>query len=292
MWRCSSVAARSARVVRWLLVLAMVVVPFVFFSSGLRPHQDRVTSSLQEIVYPFEYAMHASAAFIARIWHGYIDLRRVAADNARLKLRVVELQTKLQLYEEKEAESRRLRALLGLSRSYAVATVTAEVVAKAGSFPFLAVRVNRGRQAEIAAGMPVIGAAGVVGRVLRVGHNYADVQLLVDSGFYLDILVQRTRVRGLLRGNLRNCILQMPQEAELRIGDTIVTSGLTGSFPKGVLVGRVVRISYEANRVTQQITVEPAIDHRQLEEVSILQQRAPSTQRIVAATRTPSDDSP
>ena len=240
---------------------------------------------MQELIYPFEYALHASTAFVARVWHGYVDLRDVAADNARLKVRVAELQTRLQLYEETRAESRRLRALLGLSQSYAVETVAAEVVSKAGAFPFLAVRVNRGRQAQVATGMPVIGAAGVVGRVLRVGYNFADVQLLIDSGFYIDILVQRTRVRGMLHGNLRNCVLQMPQEAELRIGDTIVTSGLAGSFPKGVPVGRVVRISYEANRVAQQITVEPWSDYRQLEEVSILLQRAASTQRIVSSAQ-------
>lgn len=251
----------------------------------MRPHQGSVTTFLQELIYPFEYALHSSTAFIARVWHGYIDLRDVAADNARLKVRVAELQTRLQLYEEKDSESRRLRALLGLSQSYAIETVAAEVITKAGAFPFLAVRVNRGRQAKVAAGMPVIGAAGVVGRVLRVGRNFADVQLLIDSGFFIDIIVQRTRVRGMLHGNLRDCVLQIPQEAELRIGDTIVTSGLAGSFPKGVPVGRVVRISYEANRVAQQITVEPWIDHRQLEEVSILLQRSPTTQRIVNASR-------
>ena len=274
----------SSKFVRLSLLIVLVLLPFVFFSSNMRPHQGQVAALLQELIYPFEYTLHASTAFIARVWHNYIDLRDVASDNARLKVRVAELQTRLQLYEEKHAESRRLRALLGLSQSYAIETVAAEVIAKAGAFPFLAVRINRGRQAKIAAGMPVIGAAGVVGRVLRVGHNFADVQLLIDRGFYLDILVQRTRVRGMLHGNLRNCVLQMPQEAELRIGDTIVSSGLAGSFPKGVPVGRVVRISYEANRVAQQITVEPWSDYRQLEEVSILLQQAPSTQRIVSAT--------
>ena len=250
----------------------------------MRPHQDRFSALVQELIYPFEYTLHSSTAFIARLWHGYFDLRDVAADNARLKIRIAELQTQLQLYEEKDAESRRLRALLGLSRSYAIKTVAAEVVTKAGAFPFLAVRVNRGQQAGVEAGMPVIGAAGVVGRVLRVGQYFADVQLLIDSGFYLDVLVQRTRVRGMLHGDLRRGVLQMPQAAELRIGDTIVTSGLVGSFPKGVPVGRVVRISYTANSVAQQITVEPWIDHRQLEEVSILLQRATSTQRIVSAS--------
>ncbi len=278
-------ALPSPKVARLLFVIVLLVVPFVFFSSSMQPHQDRVTSFLQEIIYPFEYALHASTSFVARVWYGYMDLRDVAADNARLKTKVAELRTRLQLYEEKNAESRRLRALLGLSQSYATDTVAAEVITKAGAFPFLAVRVNRGQQAKVAVGMPVIGAAGVVGRVLRVGRNFADVQLLIDSGFYIDIIVQRTRVRGMLHGNLRNCVLQMPQEAELRIGDTIVTSGLAGSFPKGVPVGHVVRISYEANRVAQQITVAPWVDHRQLEEVSILLQRSPTTQRIVSANR-------
>lgn len=255
----------------------------------MQPHRGRVPALLQEVIYPFEYALHTGTAFIAQVWNGYVDLRDTAADNARLKAKVADLQTRLQLYEEKNAESKRLRALLDLSQSYAVETVAAEVIAKAGAFPYLAVRVNRGQRARVAAGMPVIGAAGVVGRVLRVGHNFADVQLLSDSGFYIDILVQRTRVRGMLHGNLHNCALQMPQQAEVRIGDTIITSGLAGSFPKGVPVGHVVRISYETNRVAQQIAVEPWIDHRQLEEVSILLQRSPTTQRIVSASHPQQD---
>ena len=269
------------RFVRWLAIGALLLVPFVLFSSSMRSHNNRWTALLQELVYPFEYALHASTTWVGRVWHGYIDLRDVAASNDRLKVKVAELQTQLQLYEEKADENRRLRALLALTPRYRIATSTAEVVVRTGTVPFLSLRINRGRQDKIAVGMPVIGAAGVVGRVLRVGRNHADVQLLVDSGFYIDILVQRTRVRGMLHGNLRNCILQMPQTAELRIGDTIVTSGLVGSFPKGVPIGRVVRISYAANNVTQQITVEPWVDHRQLEEVSVLLQRSPTTQRLV-----------
>lgn len=276
-------ALRSSQVARLSFVLVLGVVPFVFFSSDMQPHRGRITALLQELIYPFEYALHTSTTFIAQVWNGYIDLRDTAADNAHLKAQIAALQTRLQLYEEKNAESKRLRALLDLSQSYAVETVAAEVIAKAGAFPYLAVRVNRGQRAGVAAGMPVIGAAGVVGRVLRAGHNFADVQLLIDSGFYIDILVQRTRVRGMLHGNLRNCALQMTQEAEVRIGDTIITSGMAGSFPKGVPVGHVVRISYETNRVAQRVTVKPWIDHRQLEEVSILLQRSPTTQRIVSA---------
>lgn len=274
---------RTSRIARLLLLAVLLLAPLLFFSSSMRPHHDRITGLLQELVYPLEYVLHASITLAKRVWYGYIDLRDTAAANARLRVRLAKLQTRLQLYEEKNAESRRLRALLGLSQRSPIETVAAEVVAQAGSFPFLAVRVNRGSRAKVNVGMAVIGAAGVVGRVLRVGQRHADVQLLTDSGFYIDILVQRTRLRGMLRGNLHNCVLQMPQSADLRIGDTIVTSGLVGNFPKGLPIGRVVRISYEANNVAQQITVEPWVDYRQLEEVSILLQRSSVTQRIVSS---------
>ncbi len=120
--------------------------------------------------------------------------------------------------------------------------------------------------------MPVVTPEGIVGKVIRTGTDYSDVQLLADTNFNIDILLQRTRVRGVLRGlSGTRCTLNLNQKAEVRIGDTLVSSGVVGSFPKGIPVGQVIRISYEADNVSQVITVDPWVDYRRVEEVFVIE---------------------
>jgi rod shape-determining protein MreC len=130
--------------------------------------------------------------------------------------------------------------------------------------------------------MPVVAADGIVGKVIRTGMHFSDVQLLVDSDFHLDVLLQRTRVRGVLSGAARtHCTLQLSKRVEIRIGDTLITSGIVGGFPKGLPVGRVMRITYESDNVAQTIDVEPWIDHRRVEEVMVIFSQDKELEKIV-----------
>lgn len=268
---------------RIALLIVVILMPVLLFSLKTTPHSWQLTTIVQEIVAPLERFWHLAHTFVSRSWNSYINLSQVATDNQQLRDEVARLRTRLLFYEEKEAETLQLRRLLGFTRLYQLDMVVARVIARPGHFAFLSLRVDRGTSDGVAVAMPVVSADGVVGRIVRVGRNYADVQLLVDSDFHADVLVQRTRIRTTIRGNLDNCVLEMQRATELKIGDTIITSGIVDSFPKGVPVGEVVRISYAANTVAQQVTVTPSVDHRQLEEVSILRHRSPYSERIATS---------
>jgi rod shape-determining protein MreC len=132
--------------------------------------------------------------------------------------------------------------------------------------------------------MPVVSSNGIVGKVIRAGFKFSDVQLIVDYDSNVDVLVQRNRIRGVLGGYANeSCRLTLQRSAEVRIGDTLVTSGIVGSFPKGLPVGKVIRISFETDNVSQVITVEPWVDHRRLEEVIVLLRDDPELSRIAEA---------
>ena len=129
--------------------------------------------------------------------------------------------------------------------------------------------------------MPVLVGSGVVGRLLRIGSTFSDVQLIGDTSFNLDVIVERNRVRGVLKGIGDNrCRLLLHRHADIRINDTVVTSGITGSFPKGLPVGRVIRISYESDDVSQIITIQPWVDNYGLEEVILLRYSDPAIETI------------
>lgn len=266
--------AGSRKRLLWKVVLvASLLSPFAFFSSNLNPwsNNNAVSRLVNEVIYPFEYVFHGTTGFFGSLWNNYFALSDAAKENAQLKTEINTLGTKLLDYEEQQKEIRRLRDLLGFTERYDKKLTVAEVVGSPREEPFYTLRISKGEMDGLKVGMPVVTASGVVGRVIRTGLKNSDIQLIVDSNFNLDVLMQRTRVRGVLRGRGNYCLLKLNRRSEIRIGDTVTTSGIVGGFPKGLPVGRVVRISYESDNISQTITVEPWVDHLSLEEVIVLQ---------------------
>lgn len=258
----------------WKVILvASLLSPFVFFSSGLLPWSDNNAPGrlTQEIIYPIEYSWQSATRFLSEGWRHYFALTHAAKENDELKAKLNVLGTRILDFEEQQKEIARLRSLLGFTERYEKQITVAEVIGTPREEPFHTMRISKGDVDEVKIGMPVVTAEGVIGRVIRTGFKFADVQLLVDSNFHLDVLLQRTRVRGVLRGKGHYCLLKLNRRAEIRIGDTVITSGIVGGFPKGLPVGRVVRISYESDHISQTITVEPWVDHQRVEEVIVLQ---------------------
>lgn len=267
-----------------LVVVSSLLSPFVLLSTSLLPSGSGniVGRVANEMVYPFEATWHYSVFFLQKVWHRYIGLSNVARENEELRKALFSLNTKLLDYEEKNKEISRLRDILGFKERYEVEHEVAEVIGSTRDVPFETLRINKGSIAGIKIGMPLITGQGVLGRIIRVGLTHADVQLLIDANFYLDVLMQRTRARGVLRGEFgMNCSLRLNRRAEVKIGDTIITSGIIGGFPKGIPVGRVVRISYESDNITQIITVEPWVNYKQVEEVLILKTVDDETRKIM-----------
>ncbi len=268
-----------------ILVLSALIAPFLFFSNPRRPWtQEKALSYIQELIYPFEYGWRYSVSRMKGAWVHYFYLVGLQKENESLKKDIDLLQAKLLDYKHQTAEVARLRELLNFSASFDKKILIAEVVGIMGNSPFQTIRIARGYKAGVRIGMPVISAKGIVGRVLRTGTMFADVQRLGDAHFNLDVIVERNRIRGILKGlDDSRCLLQLHRRADVRIGDTIVTSGLSGAFPKGLPVGTVVRISYEMDNISQVITIKPWAEPQGLDELMILQQTSEDIDTIFEA---------
>ncbi|WP_159455366.1 rod shape-determining protein MreC [Pseudobacteriovorax antillogorgiicola] len=236
---------------------------------------------LQEVAYPFEYAWNTTTGFVSSTWRHYIALSETAKENTDLRSEINGLKTKILDYDEKVQEISRLRKLLGFVQHYDQRHLVAEVIGSSKDSAFRSLRINKGEWDGARVGMPIVTADGVVGRIIRTGQKFSDVHLLSDSNFNIDILLQRTRVRGVLQGYGSHAILTLNRRAEIRIGDTVITSGIVGGFPKGLPVGRVVKISYESDHISQSIKVEPWVDFERVEEVIVLETHDPEIQKII-----------
>lgn len=212
------------------------------------------------------------------VWSGYVALREVQAENDALKAQLQTLQIRLQQERAEAQRTDNLRQLLELRERAQLDTTAAEVIAGAASPDFQTVTIDKGSSDGLATDMAVISPAGVVGRVILPSGRAAKVQLLIDLNAAAGALIERTRVQGVVVG-AGGGLLHMryvPDTADVRTGDLVVTSGIDGIYPKGFVIGTIEHVAGAVGEY-HEITVRPAVEFSRLEEVLVV--RTPPASR-------------
>ena len=166
----------------------------------------------------------------------------------------------------------RLEKLQSWQSEHPYSSQLAQVYARGPSSWFKTVLINKGEDDGVTKDMAVVTSEGVVGRVIEVSADTAKVLLIIDTNSAVDVILQRTRAQGILEGKIEDaCILKYVQKnEEVQAGDKVITSGLGGIFPKGLVVGTVTNVDRRRPGIFQYIEVAPAVDLSRLEEVLIL----------------------
>lgn len=206
------------------------------------------------------------------IWENYVDLRSVRQENRHLQEEIEALRSRLRGLEETGRENQRLRSLLGLQERVPFTVAPATVLAKDATNWFHTLLIDQGTHHGVERHMAVIAPGGLVGQVVDVSSSSARVQLITDPVSAVGVLLQGTRVTGLLVGGQsgRLRIKYLPARAEIPPGEVVITSGLGGVYPKGITIGRVLAAEGKSGALFQEATVEPAVDFSQLEEVLVV----------------------
>lgn len=196
-----------------------------------------------------------------------------AYDNyAHLKRQNDLLRVQLLSFKENEQRALRVERIQYFRSNQNYASILANVVGRDPSNWNASLIIDKGSAEGLVAGESVVSTLGVVGRIFEVGRNTAKVILLSDPSFALAAVVERSRENGLLTGTLEGvCRLQyLTANADVKVGDEIVTSRLSSAFPEGVLIGKITDVQASSNSHTVECLVEPAVDLSQLEEVIII----------------------
>lgn len=261
------------------VAVVLLVLPFFFLSANLKDPSEAglVDQGLLKISAPLQYVATESASALGGLLEEYVYLVEVGRENDRLRDENDRLREDNRLLRVQAGENDRLRDLLELRERLPGETISAEVVTREFSpyFRVMRVRLDRGARDRVRAGMPVVSAQGLVGQIRRTTGHYADVLLTVDQESAIDVVVQRTGARGMLRGtgesNRYLCRMQyLRREDEVEVGDEIYTSGLGRRFPAAILVGRVVRVERREFGLYQEVEVSPSVSFSDLEEVLVL----------------------
>jgi rod shape-determining protein MreC len=259
-------------------VVLLLAVPFFFLRASIRRPEETsvIDRTIMRVAAPLQYASAALARGVSSLISDYVYLVDVKADNDKLAYESARLRAEVRRLSAAESENRRLKKLLGLRETIADPTVSAVVVAKDTSEFFRVAHVTLDNPgAGVRTGMPVVSHDGAVGAVLRVAGDKVDVSLTIDSGFGVDVVVERTGARGFVRGagdrsrySVR--VEYFERTDEVDVGDLLVTSGVGCRFPKGVPVAKVSKVVQRDWGMYQTVEAEPTVDFSRLEEVLIV----------------------
>lgn len=212
-------------------------------------------------------------------WSGYVSLRGVRAENEQLRRQLGELQVAFQQERAKAERTRQLERLLGFQHDVQIEMIPASVIGASASSEFHTLTIDRGSNAGVARNMAVIAPTGVVGRIVTPTAHAAKVQVLIDRNAAAGALVERSRAQGVVVGAAVE-LLRMDYvavTADVKAGDTIVTSGIDGIYPKGFVIGKVESVE-GGNGIYKAIRVRPAVDFNRLEEVLVV--KSPPSQSL------------
>ena len=260
----------------YIALFLFVLIPVIAIDTTSRAPRDyriydhvviAITSPVQSLIsWGLDQAISSG--------QNYIFLWNVRHYNSELQEENRKLLNQISILREAEQENLRLRKVLNFQEKYELKTILARVIAKDVSPDFRSIRINRGTAEGVKKNMAVLTHEGIVGRVLRVTAQTADIVTMLDFQSAVDAVVERSRARGIVAGLAEDaCELKYALRTDdIQVGDSLIASGLGGIFPKGVPIGTVSRVNRKPYGISQEVEVKPSVDFRKLEEVIVVTQ--------------------
>ncbi|MFM8322150.1 MAG: rod shape-determining protein MreC [Chloroflexota bacterium] len=201
------------------------------------------------------------------------DVTRLRDENARLQGEVSQLQAEIIDLKQQLSETSVLSALVDFARVHPENRYVAASVIGRDPSPFVKyVIINRGSDAGVRRGMPVVTAQGLVGRIVAVTAGAARVQMITDPASSVNVRLEPSTPQAVLIGSLTGelTVDMIPQSAEPKAGDLVLTSGLGGNYPSNILIGQVTGARRKETDLFQTASVQPVVDFTRLDIVLII----------------------
>ncbi len=246
----------------FLVVLGLFL--FIYFILA-KPQATSLKSKTIDILYsPLKIAYNIPKGLKYLNPFYYIYKKEI-----ELKTRIAYLNKRILELNELACQNNNLRKLLNFKSRYPTGSIASEIIAKDPTNWSSLIIIDKGSRDGIARDMCVISIYGLVGRVYDVSSNTAKVILITDTDSRLGAYIERSREEGLLVGLNENLcrLVYLADDADVKKGDIVVTSGLTGIFPKGLLIGEIIHVGKDLNNLYKYADVRPASKPTRLEEV-------------------------
>ena len=274
-----------------LLVVALVgfaTVTMVVDRGALRDRARDLppwAGPLLDIAVPLQKSLAYPVDFVRERWDRYVALIGVQEVNSELRSQLARLQEENLQLREGLVASGRLARISEMRAGFEVPMLPAELVGSDVSPWFRSVLLDRGRADGVRSGMTVISENGLAGLVVSTSSHASKAMLLLDRQTAVDGTVQRSRARGLVRGGSDEALLFefVARGADVLPGDMVMTSGLDGVHPKGLLVGTVKSVAEAGTDLLRTAVLEPAVDFGRLEQVFVMLRRGPTLELLYSS---------
>jgi rod shape-determining protein MreC len=206
-------------------------------------------------------------------WGNYVDLRHTREENQALRAQVEQLRLEQAALLEDAKQGHRLQELLDFRQKYIYATVPAQVVGTSGSDQSRILTIDKGSKDGLKRDQPVITPDGIVGKLVEVFPHTSQVLEINDQTSGAGVLLEKTRMRGVLRGNAygQPQIINVLPDDRVQPGEKVVTSGGDQIFPRGLSVGTVQKVVSDPDREPYvDIVLKPAANLQHLDEVLVV----------------------
>ena len=256
-----------------LLVLSLIMVT-VYAREGEDGPLHAVQNEVGSWVAPFRLAGSHVAAGADDAGEALGNATADEETLSALREKNAELTALVAQDEEIRQENERLRGLLNMQETYGVSGVTAQVIGRSTDAWNQTITINKGERDGVDSGLTVMGPVGVVGQVVSKSRTTATVRLLTDPKSGAAALIQSNRAEGIVRGSLDGLLYLQNVDADVQVsvGDLVLTSGLGGSYVRGLLIGTVVKVEGSAGDATRTIVVSPNDTVSVLEDVLVVKE--------------------
>ncbi len=224
-------------------------------------HLDSVRAALSVLVYPLQLIVDLPGSASEWFRESLATRRELQEENASLRTKQMVLGTQLQKLESLEAENRRLRALLDSSFRVGKRPMLIAALLSVDMDPYRhQIEINKGSLDRLFEGQPLLDSQGVMGQLVHVGPFTSTAMLITDPGHAIPVQVNRTGLRTIALGTGAIDRLELPHipnNADIQVGDLLVSSGLGGRFPPGYPVAEVTEVEQDAGRSFSHVVARP-----------------------------------
>ncbi len=257
-----------------LIVVIILLLMTIGWTSGEREQDTVIENAVISVTSPIQTLFSSIGGRVQAAYNFIAELQHLSAENRRLRQKVEEYEQAALVAEELKQENQRLREMLEFQEREAFALEPAQVIGRSPDTWNQTIVINRGKNQGVKQNMPVINTEGLVGHITSVSSSTSKVLLIINPDSAVSGMVQESREMGMVEGEgIESSKLQMiniPKDAEISLGQNIISSGVGPVFPKGLLVGHVEEIKEEMSGFTNRAIIEPAVKFSTLEEVFVV----------------------
>lgn len=263
---------RLSRILIVALVVVSAVTITIYAAEGEDGFLHSVQSKVRSLVLPLGEVGSGVGAAVESAEESMSDAAAGEGTLSELRSRNAELTETLVKAEEYRLEAQRLQELLNLKDQYGVEGVAGRVVGRSTDAWSQTITLDVGLDDGVDAGLTVVAGSGVIGQVVSTASGSCTVRLITDPQSGVAAMIQSSRAEGIVRGSLSGLLYLEGVEMgiEVSVGDVVMTSGLGGSFTKGLLIGTVVRVEGDATDDSRRIVVSQAGNVSSLEEAMVV----------------------